>query len=127
MPSGRFGTAISCIDGRIQQPVADWLRERYYLDFVDMVTTPGADRALVEGPPETIDHLRLGAQTSVSRHSSTVLAVVGHHNCAGNPVSREEHVEQIHKAMQVVRFWNLPVTLVGLWVNEGWTVEMVSA
>jgi hypothetical protein len=126
MPNGRFGTAILCIDGRIQQPVAEWLKAHYYLDYVDMITTPGADRALVEGPAELIEHLRASAQTSISRHGSSVLAVAGHHNCAGNPVSREEHVEQIRKALQVVRFWNLPVTLIGLWVNEEWQVEAVA-
>jgi len=127
MPKGRFGTAILCIDGRIQQPVADWLKAHYYLDYVDMITTPGSDRVLVEGPAELIEHLRASAQTSISRHESSVLAVAGHHNCAGNPVPREEHVEQIRKALQVVRFWNLPVTLVGLWVGESGDVEVVGA
>jgi len=125
MPEERFGTAILCIDGRIQQPVAAWLKPRYYLDYVDMITTPGADRVLVEGPAELIEHLRASAQTSISRHGSNVLAVAGHHDCAGNPVPRHEHIEQIAQALQVVRFWNLPVTLVGLWVNEEREVELV--
>jgi hypothetical protein len=126
MSEGRFGTAIACIDGRIQQPVTDWLKAHYYLDYVDAVTTPGADKALAEGQAELIEHLKAAAAVSVTKHGSTVLAVVGHYDCTVNPVSREEHVEQIRKALQVVRFWNLPVTLIGLWVNEEWQVEAVA-
>ncbi|KKK49410.1 hypothetical protein LCGC14_3135340, partial [marine sediment metagenome] len=27
MASGKFGTAINCIDGRTQAPVSDWIKE----------------------------------------------------------------------------------------------------
>jgi hypothetical protein len=125
MPKGRFGTVITCIDGRVQEPVADWLRRRYYLDYVDTITTPGADRALVDGPMVLVEHLGFGAQLSVTHHGSVILAVVGHHDCTANQVSGEEHIKQIGKAMQVVRSWKLPVPLIGLWLGESGQVEVV--
>ncbi len=30
MSQGTFGTAINCMDGRVQEPVARWLKEHYY-------------------------------------------------------------------------------------------------
>jgi hypothetical protein len=39
----RFGTAINCIDGRTQEPVIDFMKEKFDIDGVDMVTFPGVD------------------------------------------------------------------------------------
>jgi hypothetical protein len=36
MNSFRFGTAISCIDGRAQQVVIDHMKQNYNIDGVDM-------------------------------------------------------------------------------------------
>ncbi len=126
MSRGRFGIAITCIDGRVQEPVTAWLKARFHLDYIDAITTPGADKALAEGPPELIGQLKASAQISVTKHHANVLAIVGHHDCAADPVSRDQHFEQIRKAIQVVWHWNLPVTLVGLWVNGEWQVEVVT-
>jgi carbonic anhydrase len=125
MSNGRFGIVITCIDGRVHEPVAAGLKARYQLDHINAITIPGADRALADEAPELIAHLKSSAQLSISHHRANVLAIVGHHDCAANPGSREEHVEQIKKAMQVAWYSNLPVTLVGLWVNEEWEVEVV--
>jgi hypothetical protein len=56
--SYRVGTAINCIDGRVQEPVAAWLKERYHLDYVDMITEPGADKVLATGSPEALTAIR---------------------------------------------------------------------
>jgi hypothetical protein len=126
MDSRRFGTAINCMDGRVQAPVARWLQETYHLDYVDAVTEPGPDRALANGHPDAAARIRSCVEISVGRHGSTVIAVVGHHDCAGAPGSREEHHELILEALQAVRLWNFSATVVGLWVNERWEVEVVS-
>jgi len=103
------------------------MRAGYHLDYVDTITTPGADRALAEGSQYIVEQIRASAELSVARHGSTVLAIVGHHGCAATPVSKEHHWEQVRQALQVVRFWNLPVTVVGLWVDQNWEVEVVPA
>ncbi len=126
MPKGRFGTAIMCTDGRIQEPVAAWLKRRYYLDYVDTVTTPGADGVLAEGLVESVAYLKACAKLSATSHGSFVIAVVGHFDCAGNPVPRDEHIKHIQQAMTVVRSWNLGLPLVGLWVGESGQVELVA-
>lgn len=44
MVEGKFGTAINCMDGRIQIPIINWLKEKYNLDFIDTITEPGVDK-----------------------------------------------------------------------------------
>jgi hypothetical protein len=94
----RFGTVINCIDGRVQEPVARWLRERYYLDYADAITEPGADGVLALGRTEEVERLREKVRLTIKRHSSSVIAVVGHHDCLANPGPREMHLEQIRQA-----------------------------
>ena len=120
----RFGTVINCIDGRVQKPVALWMKDAYQLDFVDAVTERGPDKVLSESAIQ-IFAVRDKVRASIDTHHSNVVALAGHYDCAGNPVSKERHIEDIRKAVQVMRWWNLPVTIVGLWVNEYWAVEVV--
>ena len=123
---GRFGTAITCIDGRTHAPLTAWLRAAYDLDFVDLITEPGADKLLAEGWPSDVFPLKSRATISHRAHDSRLIAVAGHHDCAGNPVSREEHWDQVRRGLAVVRSWLLPVEIIGLWVNERWEVEVVA-
>lgn len=127
MAEGRFGTLINCMDGRVQDPVARWLKEKYQLDYVDVITEPGPDKLLSEGPQETIQAIKAKVRISVEKHGSNVIAIAGHHDCAGNPVTREEHLEQIAKCVEVMRAWNFTATRLGLWVNENWEVEVLTA
>jgi len=48
MASGKFGTAINCIDDRAQAPVSDWIKENHSVDYVDTITEPGSDKVLLE-------------------------------------------------------------------------------
>ncbi len=125
MATGTFGTAINCIDGRVQTAVADWVKIHYHIQYVDMITAPGPDKAVSQGPAAEIEAIKQKVQVSINAHHSRVVAVAAHHDCAGNPVSRDEHIAQIKSSMQVVASWGLPVTIVGLWWNEYGYVEQV--
>ena len=125
MAKHKFGTAINCMDGRVQSPVTKWLKEGYSLDFVDMITEPGPDRVVSEGSPDKIEALKGKVGISVNAHGSNVIVIAGHHDCAANPVSREEHVNQIRRSVQTITSWNLPVRVIGAWVNDRWEVEVI--
>lgn len=125
MSGSRFGTAITCIDGRVQEPVARWLKDKYLLDFVDVISEPGVDGVLAGAPVAVQEHLRDEARLSVQQHGSSVIAVVAHHECAVNPGTREEHAAQLRRALAVIRSWSLATTVEGLWVNERWEVEAI--
>jgi hypothetical protein len=127
MATARFGTAINCTDGRVQEPVSRWLRKRYQLDYVDVIAEPGPDKILAHGNAEAVEAIKAKVRISVEKHGSNVIAIAGHHDCAGNPVTREEHLEQIVKCVQVMNTWNFSATRLGLWINENWEVELVTA
>lgn len=122
----RFGTLITCIDGRVQRPTILWMRERYNLDYVDVISAPGPDKllALAEEAAE-IALVRRNVGFSVSAHDSQLVALCGHHDCAGNSATDDEHLEQIRQGTAFMRSWNLGPDTVGLWLAKGWNVEVV--
>ncbi len=126
MAVGRFATAINCIDGRTQRPVSEWIRIQFSVDYVDTITQPGPEAALTRGPASAIEVMRQNVGVSVQAHQSRLLAVAAHHECAGNPVSDDEHKAQVRAACEVIAKWGFPARIVGLWVNEWWQVEVVS-
>jgi hypothetical protein len=102
------------------------MRDHFAVEWVDMVTEPGADRIMTLGPPPTIDSIKQKVVLSVKGHHSGVVAVVGHHDCLANPVPRNEHVAYLKQSVERVASWRLSVRVVGLWVNEHWAVEIVA-
>jgi len=122
-----FATAINCMDGRVQMPVINWLRSQYGVDYVDMITEPGPIRFLAEGKDPVVSaSIRRRLEISVNRHKSALIAIAGHHDCAGNPVPKETQLEQIFAAIKTVGRWNFKVRVIGLWVNENWEVQEVN-
>lgn len=128
MASGRFGTAINCMDGRVQLPLLLWMLERYHLDYVDMITEPGPEGILVSGRADRLNSIKSKVMVSLNAHGSDLIVVAGHHDCAGNPVTRDEHCSQVRKGLEVIRSWNLPASrIVGVWINENWAVEVLDS
>ncbi|MCP4247033.1 MAG: hypothetical protein GY778_08280 [bacterium] len=125
MADGTFATAVNCIDGRVQEPVTRWMCQRLGVDFVDLVTEAGPDGVLTHGRTADIESIRRRVTVSLTKHHSSAVAVVGHHDCAANPVAADTHRDQIHHAVDIVRSWMLPASLFGLWVDERWAVEEV--
>ncbi len=125
MVSGKFGTAINCIDGRTQAPVSDWIKENHSVDYVDTITEPGCDKVLLEVDYDKIEHIKSKLLISIKAHNSSLIVIAGHHDCAGNPVSKEEHLTQIKKSINIIKSWNFPVKVLGVWVNDQWKIEQV--
>jgi hypothetical protein len=121
-----FGTAINCMDGRVQMPVTNWLRNQYEVDYVDMITEPGPIKFLAEGEDPLVSaSIQRRLEISVNHHNSKLVAIAGHHDCAGNPVAKETQLKQIVTAIKTVEGWNFKVRVIGLWVNENWEVQEV--
>lgn len=125
MTNERFATAITCIDGRVQRPVSDWIRLHVNVHHVDLVTEPGPDKVFSEGLATFIEEVMRKVSFSVRHHFSQVVALVGHDNCAANPASREEHIQQIMEGVEVILSYNLHVRVLGLWLNEWGSVELL--
>jgi carbonic anhydrase len=91
------------------------------VDHVDKITEPGADKVLAETTDALVlEAIKKKVEFSVNGHNAKDVFVVGHFNCLANPVDEKVHKEQILKAIEVVRTWNLSVENIrGIWVHEG--------
>ena len=125
MSKREFVTAINCMDGRVQLPVIHWMQEKYDAEYVDMITEAGPTRYLLEGSTDNLEAMQAKVGISCEKHGSDIIAVVGHHDCAGNPVPREEKVNQIKQSVKLVQSWGFQAEVIGLYVNDKWEVEFI--
>ena len=121
-----FCTAVSCIDGRVHLPVIDYLKKRFDVDYVDLVTEPGAV-AIVAGTDtdEAVEAVFRRVGISVEAHESAGIAIVAHHDCAGNPVAQEVQLSQLWKAVENVGARFPGVEVLALWVGPTWEPQEV--
>jgi len=122
----KFATAINCMDGRVQIPVIEWLKRRYSVSYIDMITEPGPNKILAESKDDpVIETIKRRVEISVNKHASKIIAIVGHYDCAGNPVDRDTQIKQIRSAIKIVESWDFNVQIIGLWVDENWKVHKI--
>lgn len=122
-----FCTAINCMDGRVQLPVIEYLKNKLNADYVDMITEPGPNKILSDGTDlKLIESIFSRIKISVDKHGSKHIAIIGHYDCAGNPADVEEQERHTHKAIEVIREKFNNVEVIGLWVDENWSVLKIS-
>lgn len=122
----KFGTAINCIDGRTQEPVIIFMKQKYNIDGVDMVTFPGVDGIMSSREnSDKIELIRREVSISIEKHHSRIIAVIGHFDCAGNPGDKDHHYAHIRKAVHEVFSWNFDVQVAGYYVNDKLQIEEV--
>ena len=120
----KVATVINCIDGRVQEPVNNWMKAYTGANQVDVITEAGPDRIMAS----TATASRLILQRilmSRDRNHSEHLALVAHFGCRGNPVSKDTHMKQLHQAVKIIETWDLGMNIMLLWVNDKWEIELV--
>ncbi|MFC1682811.1 carbonic anhydrase [Candidatus Zixiibacteriota bacterium] len=123
----RFCTAINCMDGRVQLPVIRYLQKRFNVEYVDSITEPGPNLILSEEKnTASIQSIHERLKISIENHHSVGVAVVGHHDCAGNPAQQNDQMMHIQKAIQFLRHQYENIEIIGLWVDDNWEVHEVS-
>ena len=118
-----FCTAVNCMDGRVQLPVIQYLQDRFDVLYVDVVSEAGPVRVLADpADSDAKTSILRRAGISTSAHSSTLIAVVAHADCAGNPVSKEQQLRELAVSAEALAE-QFPGSLVlGLWVDDEWSV-----
>ena len=121
-----FCTAITCMDGRTHLPVIKYLRRHFSAEYVDLITEAGPNAILsAQSNVSLVESILARIHTSVSEHDSVGIAVVGHHDCAGNPVSKAEQLAQVKDSVNFLRPYYQKLELIGLWVDENWELSEV--
>ena len=121
MSETSFATSLSCIDGRVQLPMINWIKEKYSVDFVDTITAPGIDKVIFDDA----EFIKKSVMISISNHKSSHIIISGHFGCAGNSVSKEEHFIHIKKSVDIVTSWNLDADVVGVWIDENFVPHLI--
>jgi hypothetical protein len=122
----KFYTAVNCMDGRVQQPVLDYLTDRFGVAYVDAVTEPGPNGILNrQDNAATITSIRHRIDISVNKHHSVGIAVIGHYDCAGNPGDKDHQNTDTRGAVRFLRIQYPNTPIIGLWIDETWAVEEI--
>lgn len=123
-----FCTVVNCMDGRVQLPVIRYLRRRFDVEYVDSVTEAGPNLILSRQDNAALIRAILDrVRISIVMHHSVGIAVVGHHDCAGNPAPYDEQITHIRDSVRFLRNQYGNVEIIGLWVNGGYAVHEVMA
>jgi carbonic anhydrase len=119
-----FCTVINCIDGRVQLPVIDYLRDRFDVEYVDVVSEAGPVRILSSQPgSETAGSIFRRVEISIEKHRTKGIAIVAHYDCAGNSVPESDQREQLRSCLHVLSRRYSKLDVIGLWVDAEWGVS----
>ncbi len=114
------------MDGRVQEPVIRYMKSRYAADYVDMITEAGPNKILAEGTDDfLVASIRRRYDVSVDKHDSKIVAIVGHYDCGGNTAGKIQQLKEIKMSCDFVSTWQSHVEVIGLWVDENWTVNEI--
>ena len=122
----KFATAVNCMDGRVQEPVINFLKNNYGVDYVDMITEPGPDKILAENTDKfKVNSIKERVDISVNKHGSGIILMVGHGDCAGNPVDKQTHISETLSSVEVLKSWFPNVKVIPVWIDENWIVNIL--
>ncbi|MHC4642095.1 MAG: carbonic anhydrase [Planctomycetota bacterium] len=121
-----FYTAINCMDGRVQLPVIKYLSIRFKAEHIDSVTEAGPVLYLAEraGSEQTKSILRR-TKISINEHKSRGIAVIAHHDCAGNPVDDQLQISQLSPAVNFLAEHFPNVEIIGLWLDSNFSAKEI--
>ena len=123
--TGTFCTLINCMDGRTQEPAIHWMKQRTGAEYVDSITEAGPDGLLTDPGHSLVPNVLERIRISRDMHGSETLALVAHHDCAGNPGDRGMHLQHLTKAAKVLKEQELDMHFIALWIDENWQVHVV--
>ena len=118
-----FYTAINCMDGRIQESVTNYIKKKYNVLFVDMITGAGPVKILSNKKIENLESIISCIDISLKQHKSKGIAIVAHYDCAGNPISDEEQKKLLKKSVAFLSDKYINISVCGLWVDKEQKVE----
>ena len=118
-----FYTAINCMDGRIQESVTNYIKKKYNVLFVDMITSAGPVKILSNKKIENLESIISCIDISLKQHKSKGIAIVAHYDCAGNPISDEEQKKLLKKSVAFLSDKYINISVCGLWVDKEQKVE----
>lgn len=112
------------MDGRVQLPAIQWIQAEYGFDYIDMITEAGMDGLLARDDVD-ITNVIEKINISLDKHNSEMIFIVGHFDCAGNPVDCETHKKHIKISASKLKMLFSDCKIIGLWISENWDGEKI--
>ncbi len=118
--SETFFTVIGCMDGRVQDVMAQYGRQKFGSKFPDTLTEAGIVKLLAGNPSDGfLENFKAKVLISIEKHHSTGILVGGHAECAGDPVDRTTAQEHIRKSVAFIKtLVPLSVPVLGVYVGR---------
>lgn len=124
--NSNFVAAVTCMDGRIQSSINAYLREKYGVPYVDIISEPGPNKILAEAMDNPIiENIKKRLDISVNKHGAELITLVGHEDCAGNPVLKDAQRKDTLRGIETLAAMNFKANIVGLWVTLSGDVEVI--
>ncbi|CAN5199586.1 hypothetical protein BH09PAT1_BH09PAT1_5740 [soil metagenome] len=128
-----FFTAVGCMDGRVQDLVARYGREKFAVMYGDAITDAGLVGLLAQraSDKDFMESFLKRLFISIDQHQSRGIVLHAHENCAGNPVSNDLQKEQVRCTVELISSLVTPTSVVGIFIyrdqkNQGkWSIEAV--
>ncbi|MBD3271157.1 MAG: hypothetical protein GF384_01300 [Elusimicrobia bacterium] len=112
--------------GRIQEPLIQYLRKHYKVNYVDVITEPGPCKILSEKTDKTLVNIIVKRiDVSIQKHKSKLIAILGHFDCAGNPATKIMQKSQVKKSMAYLKRIYSKIKIIGLWVDKNWNIHTI--
>lgn len=119
----KFFTAINCMDGRVQLPVIEYIKTRFNILYVDMITEPAPNLVLSNRTnTQLLNSIFARVNISVDIHNSEGIVIAGHYDCAGNPENRTKQIEQIKESIATLKTNYPQLPIYGLWLDENFAI-----
>ncbi|XMB86164.1 hypothetical protein RJG79_12315 [Mycoplasmatota bacterium WC44] len=123
----KFKTVITCMDGRIQRCVNDYLMTYHDADFVDTITEAGPNKILAQNKEVSIvENIKNRCDVSINLHCSDLIGIVAHFDCGGNPAIYEQQLKDLYNAKELVQSWYSDIKIILMWVDENQVVHELS-
>ena len=129
-----FFTAVGCMDGRVQGVIAEYGRRKFDAEYPDTITEAGIVGLLGK---EHVDQALLNlvrfkvVDVSIGKHKSRGIIIHGHAECPGNPVDKDQQVDDIRRSVETMKSLVQSVPVLGVYVQRNpknereWLIEEV--
>ena len=109
--------AFVCSDGRLHHGevnLCEKIRTLLEVDFVYIIAVPGPDGVLKKDSSAWCKTAREEFELLNEAKHPIKVAIVGHCDCAGHPVSDEEHEKDVAGCVETIKSWGFGGEILGL-------------
>lgn len=126
----KTGIVLECVERRTKNVrLLEKIEETFGFDGY-LQTAPGIDGKLVHGSEAERSVLRDWIGLLVEHKDPACIVLVGHCDCAGHPVSNEQHEADVRAGVEVLEAW-FDVPVYGLLAeherDDAWPLSVVSS